>query len=193
MKREVLSRTVALRARKFAVEEIRVGPGEQGLRHIIRHPGAAVILPLREVETGEGTMQRIVAIRNFRVAPGVELLELPAGTLEPPEAPEVTAARELEEETGYSAATLRLLGRFYTTPGMTDELMWAYVATGLTPIGQRLEPDEDIRVEEFSPRGLLDAMDRGELVDGKSMLCLLLALRLGLFGDESRAGGGGGR
>lgn len=124
-------------------------------------------------------------IHNRRPAigppPGKQLWELPAGTLEPPEPPEQCAARELIEETGYRAATLRPLGRFYTTPGMTDELMWAFIATGLEQIGQALEADEDLTVEAMEPRRVLAMMDRGDLLDAKTMLSLLLAQRLGLL------------
>ncbi|MCC6284401.1 MAG: NUDIX hydrolase [Phycisphaerales bacterium] len=166
-------RTV-LRTRKFDVEELQT---EAGVRHVIRHPGAVVLLPLRETAAGV----RIVAIRNRRIAVGEALLELPAGTLEPPEPPASTAARELEEETGYGAATLELLGRFHTTPGMTDELMHAYIARGLRPVGQRLEAGEEIQVVELSPVELWRAVDRGDVRDAKTLACLLLALRKGML------------
>jgi ADP-ribose pyrophosphatase len=94
---------VVLRTRKFDVEEVLT---PDGVRHVIRHPGAVVVLPLREGPAG----CRVVAIRNRRVAVGEELLELPAGTMEPPEPPEVTAARELEEETGFHAGNHRTPG-----------------------------------------------------------------------------------
>lgn len=175
--------TLLHRGRKFNLELLTL-PGPDGRpirREVIRHPGAAVILPL----LGSPPAQRIVMIHNRRPAigppPGKQLWELPAGTLEPPEPPEQCAARELIEETGYRAATLRPLGRFYTTPGMTDELMWAFIATGLEQIGQALEADEDLTVEAMEPRRVLAMMDRGDLLDAKTMLSLLLAQRLGLL------------
>jgi ADP-ribose pyrophosphatase len=137
-----------------------------------------VILPLLDGPEG----RRVVMIRNRRPAVGKVLWELPAGTLEPPEAPETCAARELAEETGYRAATIEPLGRFYTTPGMTDELMWAFVATGLSEVGQRLEADEDLAVEPVAPGRVLAMIDSGELMDGKSVASILLAQRRGLLG-----------
>jgi ADP-ribose pyrophosphatase len=168
------------RGRKFSLEVItRAGrDGRPAEWEVIRHPGAAVILPL--LEAGAGL--RIVLIRNQRVAVGAAIWELPAGTLEPPEAPEACAARELVEETGYQAATILPLGRFYSTPGMTDEVMWVYWATGLRQVGQRLEADEDMTVEPLAPRRVLEMIDGGEIVDGKTIASVLLAQRRGLLG-----------
>jgi ADP-ribose pyrophosphatase len=168
------------RGRKFTLEVItRTGrDGRPAEWEVIRHPGAAVILPL--LEGPEGV--RIVLIHNRRPAVGAVLWELPAGTLEPPEAPDACAARELVEETGYEAATIRPLGRFYSTPGMTDEVMWAYAATGLRQVGQRLEADEDMTVEARDPRRVLEMIDRGEIMDAKTIASVLLAQRQGLLG-----------
>jgi ADP-ribose pyrophosphatase len=174
------------RGRKFSLELL-TGKSREGREihwEVIRHPGAAVILPLLD-ETAEGRQGRspkVVMIRNRRPAVGQTLWELPAGTLEPPEPPETCAARELEEETGYRAATIPALGRFYTTPGMTDELMWAFIATELTPVGQRLEADEDVTVEALAPERVLGMIDAGEIMDGKTIASILLAQRRGLIG-----------
>ncbi len=167
------------RGRKFSLEEVTLtGREGQPIRwEVIRHPGAAVILPLLEGAGGP----RIVMIRNRRPAVGKTLWELPAGTLEPPEAPELCAARELMEETGYAAATIEPLGRFYTTPGMTDELMWSFVARGLREVGQRLEADEEMTVEPVKPERVLEMIDTGEIMDGKTIASVLLAWRRGLF------------
>jgi ADP-ribose pyrophosphatase len=127
----------------------------------------------------------VVFIRNFRIATERRLLELPAGTLEPPEPLEACAARELVEETGYRAATLRPLGRFYTSPGLSDELMHAFAATDLREVGQDLEEDEDLTVEVVPANKVLGLLRSGELVDGKSMLAILLAWREGLLSAES--------
>lgn len=171
-------RRTLLACAKFSVEERLVvgADGVERARQVIRHPGAVVILPI--LESG------LVFVRNKRVAVDAELLELPAGTLEPGEDPVACARRELEEETGYSCATIEPLCRFYTTPGMTDELMWAYAASGLREVGQRLEADEEIRVEVLSPHEAIRAIENGELRDGKSMLTLLEALRRGMIAVE---------
>jgi ADP-ribose pyrophosphatase len=170
------SRTLLHKGRKFDFELIEFvgGDGNPVRREVVRHPGAVVILPVLD----DG---RLVLIRNIRASVDKALFELPAGTLEPPEPPEACAARELIEETGYRAATLTPLGRFYTSPGMSDELMRAFIATGLTHVGQHLETDERITVVEMPSAAVLGMIDAGELVDAKSMLTLLWAMRRGLI------------
>jgi len=137
------------------------------VRDVVRHPGAVVILPVLD----DG---RYVLIRNRRQAVDQTMWELCAGTLEPPEPPDQCAARELIEETGYEAQHIELLGRFYTTPGFCDEFMYAYVATGLKHIGQRLEPGEHIETFIRSPDEVREMVRNGDLVDAKSMLTILL-------------------
>lgn len=165
---------------KFDFEQVtfRGGDGRVVRREVVRHPGAVVILPLLDAR---GPDQRIVMIRNQRFTLERELWELPAGTMEPPESPAKTAERELEEETGYSTRQIRPLGTFFTTPGMTDELMHAFVATDLSRVPQRLEEDERIRVEVVSVDRAFELLDQGDLMDAKSMLTLLLAKRRGLI------------
>ncbi|HSW46678.1 MAG TPA: NUDIX hydrolase, partial [Phycisphaerae bacterium] len=106
-----------LRARKFTVIRRTYDHPSLGqvAREMVVHPGAVTILPLLSAE-------EVVLIHNTRFTVGRELLELPAGTLDPPESPIDCAARELEEETGYVAGRLEPLCEFYTTPGFTDEL-----------------------------------------------------------------------
>lgn len=146
---------------------------------LVRHRGAACVVPI--IDTPDGP--EVVLVRNDRVAIGGFLLELPAGGLDEGEDPAVAAARELEEETGFRAATVEPLCRFYTTPGLTDELMHAFVARGLVQVGQRLEPYEVLTVERVAARVLFSMIDRGELTDGKTVLALLLAQRRGALPD----------
>ena len=103
---------------------------------------------------------------------GRELLELPAGTLGPPEPPIQCAARELEEETGYVAGHLEPLCEFYTSPGFTNERMSVFVATDLRATAQRLEPTEQIRVEIMSLEDALAATTDGRIIDGKTIAAL---------------------
>jgi ADP-ribose pyrophosphatase len=174
-----MDRRTLHRGAKFDLEVVTLaGPGGTPIqREVVRHPGSVVILPILDDPAGP----RVVLIRNRRVALGKEIYELPAGTLEPMEKPEECAARELAEETGYEAATLTPLGRFYTTPGITDELMWAFLGTGLRPVGQSLEADESLTVELATPERALAMVESGELMDAKSMLTLLLAKRGGMI------------
>jgi ADP-ribose pyrophosphatase len=131
-------------------------------RDIVRHKGAVTIVPVLD----DG---RLVMIRNYRIAVDDRLWEFPAGGLEVGEDPRLAAGRELEEETGYHAASIELLGTFYTSPGFADEFMRAYVATGLTEVGQRLEPGEDIEVHRVTPDQLLNMIDDNTIRDGKTI------------------------
>jgi ADP-ribose pyrophosphatase len=139
--------------------------GSEITREVVVHPGAVVILPLLP----DG---RIVLIRNFRPTVEEELLELPAGTREPGEQPLTTAQRELEEETGYRAESWSLLAEFYTSPGILTEKMFAYMATGLTHVGQRLDESEEIVVTPLAKEDVLARLMRGEFRDGKTMATL---------------------
>lgn len=172
----VTDRQILHKGRKFDFERltIRAASGQVMQREIVRHPGAVVIVPVLD----DG---RVVLIRVHRHALEKTQVECCAGTIEKGEPPELCAARELVEETGYEAASLIPLGSFWTTPGMTDERMHAYVATGLRPVGQKLEEDEAITVFTARSGEALAMIDRGELSDGKSMLALLLAERRGLL------------
>jgi ADP-ribose pyrophosphatase len=136
-------------------------------REVVRHPGAVVIVPVLDDE-------HLVMIRNYRIAVDDRLWEFPAGKLERGEDPARAASRELEEETGYRAASVRKLGEFYTSPGFADELMHAYAAEDLSHVGQRLEAGEDIHVQVTPTAEALRMTRDGRLRDGKSIAALLL-------------------
>lgn len=172
-------RTLSKGAKFDFVEAAFDGPsGIEIRRQYVQHPGAVVVLPLLKTPQGP----QVVFVRNRRVALGRFVLELPAGTRDKPgEEPLATAARELVEETGYSAATLAPLFRFYTGPGLTDEFMHAFLATELSQVGQRLEADEQMSVRAYGVRDALALIDDGELVDAKSIAVLLYAERRGLL------------
>jgi len=157
-----------LKTSKFKIVRrmIEAGGDEPVTKELMVHPGGAVILPI----TNDG---RIVMVYNYRWSVNRELLELPAGTLEPLEEPEECACRELEEETGYAAGTLRPLCRFYTSPGVTNELMHGFVATDLTQHEQHLSDDEKIKVEIMSFEQVEHAMRTGRIMDGKTLALLL--------------------
>ncbi len=142
------TRRLIHKGRKFDFEmvNVRLPSGRSVEREVVRHPGAVVIIPVLDDH-------RVALIRNYRIALGMTVFECPAGTLEPPEPPETCASRELIEETGFRAATLIPLGWFYTTPGLTDEKMYAFVARGADargagPAGRRVhhrDPRSDRR------------------------------------------------
>lgn len=184
----VTARRTIHKGRKFDFEIASVRQGGKVLdREVVRHPGAVTVLPVLD----DG---RLILVRNFRFAVEQRLLECCAGTIERGEEPARCAERELIEETGYRSDHLIPLGAFYTTPGMTDERMHAFVATNLSHVGQALEEDESIDVETLDAAQVLDMIDRGEIVDGKSIATILMAERRGLLRSPAAGGyGHGGR
>ncbi|HYE61541.1 MAG TPA: NUDIX hydrolase [Phycisphaerales bacterium] len=168
-----MQRQLIHKGAKFSFERLTLTgtDGKPLTREVVRHPGAVVIVPILDEPTG----RKVVFIKNWRIAVEDWLVELPAGTLEAGEDPAHCAARELEEETGYTAATIVPLGRFYTSPGLSDELMWAYAATGLKNVGQKLEPDERVVVHPIGVNEALAMIARAKLTDGKSIAAVLMA------------------
>ncbi|MHC4982242.1 MAG: NUDIX hydrolase [Planctomycetota bacterium] len=144
---------------------LRMPDGSVVRRDYFHYDGAAVVLPV----LNDG---RIVIIRNYRFAVDEHLYELPAGMLNKREDPLACAARELAEETGYAAANIEKLGEFYTGPGTTDELMHAYLATGLTDGRQNLEKYEQITVEVFTEDKIREMVASGDIHDGKTIATL---------------------
>jgi ADP-ribose pyrophosphatase len=172
---------------EFRVDTIERSDGSRGERDVVGHPGAVAVIALDHLD-------RVLLIRQWRSPAGRALLEIPAGTLDLDEAtgatedPDGAARRELEEETGYRAATWQHVASFWTAPGFASELMHLYLATDLTPAdGHRLGPDEDERLElrHEAVGGALELVDRGEIADAKTILALLWL-------DRHRARHGGG-
>jgi ADP-ribose pyrophosphatase len=149
-------------------ELVRLPNGHQTRLQLIRHPGAAAIVPL--ADSGE-----VVLVRQYRHATGGWLLEVPAGTLDPAEAPIDCARRELAEEAGCEAAEFVDLGWVWTTPGFTDERIWLYLASGLRPAAQKLDDDETLSVERLPLSEAVARAERGEIEDAKSVCALLRA------------------
>ncbi|MCP3905222.1 MAG: NUDIX hydrolase [Planctomycetes bacterium] len=152
--------------------------GRAVVREIVHHPGAVVIVPVLDDD-------RVVLIRNHRIAVDEVLWELPAGTMEPGEEPAATAARELTEETGYAARHVTALTQFYTSPGFCDELLHVFVAEDLSFVGQDLDAGETIEVVELPRDETLAMIDDGRIRDGKTIAGLLQWQRV----REARAGG----
>ena len=160
---------------RLEVDRVRMPDGGESVREVVRHRGAAVVLPILD----DG---RVVLVRQFRYPVGETLLELPAGTLEPGEDPLVCAARELTEETGYTATSVTPLGRFYAAPGYTDEGLQAVLATGLR-LTDNAEPDPDeiIEVEIVAVDELVSGISAGEVRDSKTLATILLARLQGVL------------
>jgi ADP-ribose pyrophosphatase len=152
---------------KLDVDRVRLPDGGEARWEVVRHPGAVVIVPVLP----DG---RLLFIRQFRYPVRQTLWELPAGTLRPGEEPEACARRELEEETGYRAENWAFLGDFFTTPGFTDEHMYAFLAEGLRPTVQELEADEFIEVVPLPWTEVEHRVAANEIHDGKTLAALYL-------------------
>jgi ADP-ribose pyrophosphatase len=159
---------VLFQGRRFRVErQVQVGPdGREHVWDFVRHPGAAVILPLLD----DG---RLCLVRNARPAVGQTLIELPAGTLEPGEDPAETAHRELAEETGYRAGRIEHLISFYSSPGICDEHMHLYLAQDLTAGPMSLDPGEELEPLLCSWDEALALIHSGRIHDAKTLAGLL--------------------
>ncbi len=160
---------------EMVTEEIALPNGRTATLDLIRHPGAAAVVPFLSAEK---EAEQVLLIRQYRHAAGGTIYEVPAGKLEPDEAPELCATRELEEETGYRAGRIERLGEILTTPGFTDEKIHLFAAFELTPAPQALEDDEIIELAPMSLREALDLVWSGELTDAKSVAALVHAARL---------------
>ena len=141
--------------------------GRQVVRDIVTHPGAVVVLPVLP----DG---RLVLVRQYRRAVNRWLFELPAGTRDRRESDRACARRELEEETGWRAARLRLLSRFYAAPGCLSERMTLFLATGLRPGTAHPEPDERLTPMTMTLHTALKKIQTGAICDAKTMIGLLL-------------------
>jgi ADP-ribose pyrophosphatase len=171
----------------FRIDTIEDASGGVRTREVVAHPGAVAIVPL----DGDD----LLMVRQHRTAVGRALLEIPAGTLDHAadgrlEAPDSAAARELAEETGFRAATWRGLGRFYSAPGFTDELMHLFLAYDLAPIEDYDGPDVDehLVVERVPWRDALAMLERGEIEDAKTVVGLLWLARLAAQDDPALKG-----
>jgi len=156
---------------RLDVDTVRFPDGSTGQLELIRHPGAAAIVPCAsDPPEADPT---ILLIRQYRYATGGELWEIPAGTLDPGEDPEVCARRELLEETGVTAARLQRLTSIWTTPGFTNEVIHLYLATGLTMGEPSRERDEFIEVVPQPLSRVLALIRDGEIRDAKTVVAIL--------------------
>lgn len=155
-------------------EEIEYPNGLIATRDVVRHPGAVVIIPIRDPQT-------ILFVRQYRHPIGRTILELPAGTLEPGEEPLNCAQREIAEEVGYSARTWTSLGGVFPAPGFCDEYQHLFLATDLYEHQLPGDEDEIIEIQEV-PCSAITAMVQDHVIqDGKTLAALFRARLAGLL------------
>ena len=140
--------------------------GKQAVREIIHHNGAAAVIAFDE-------NNRLLMVRQYRYAIGQELLEIPAGKIDPGETPEQCAARELVEETGYRAGKLTELGVVYPIAAYSSEAQYLFYAENLTPDKQHLDEDEFLSVEHVDFGTAFDMVMNGEITDSKTQIGIL--------------------
>lgn len=167
---ELLKSEVLMKGRAFAIrrDHLKTPDGRETKFEIIEHGGSVVIIPIDE-------NGNVLLVRQYRHATGGDLLELPAGTLDDAEDPDVCAAREIREETGKAADNLTKLGQFYLAPGYSTEFMIVYLATGLSDNPLEADADEFLSVESIPVAEAIQMAERGEIPDAKSLAALFLA------------------
>jgi ADP-ribose pyrophosphatase len=162
------------------IDDVRFPNGSHGELEMVRHPGASAVVPF--LTDPYGPDPQILLIRQFRHAADDFIYEIPAGKLDGKEDPATCAERELREETGCTAARIEHVYTFFTTPGFTDEVIHAFMATGLTRGEVAHEKDEFMSVETVTLAHALELIKTGELKDAKTALSILFVagFRLGI-------------
>ena len=170
MKFELLDSEMIFKGRAFAIrrDNLRTPDGSTTKFDIVEHHGSVVILPV----DNDGNL---LLVRQYRHAAADDLLELPAGTLEPDEEPALCAAREVREETGMGAGQLKELGKFYLAPGYSTELMTVFLATDLRIDPLDPDADEFLEVEKIPLAEVLSMAEAGQMPDAKTLAALLMA------------------
>jgi len=149
---------------------VRLPDGTLAQREFVVHPGAALVVPV----LADGNL---VAVRQFRYPVGEVFLEFPAGKIDPGETALSTARRELAEEAGYEAASFAPLGRVHSVVGYSDEAIDFFIAEGLTFVGANPDVGEFLEAVTISVEGMLQALDRGEITDAKTVAALFMYVR----------------
>ncbi len=167
---ELLKSEIVYPGRAFTIrrDTLRMPDARETSFDIVEHVGSVIILPLE----ADGNL---LFVRQYRHAAGLDLLELPAGTLDKDELPETCATREVREETGMAAGKLEALGGFYLAPGYSTEFMHVYLATELHYDPLEADADEFLTVERFPLKEALAMFESGEIRDAKSLAAIMLA------------------
>lgn len=149
---------------QLRVDDVILPDGAKSKREYVVHRGGVGILAVVDGE--------ILLVRQFRYPYREEVLEIPAGKLEKGEQPEVCAVRELQEETGYSARSVRKIGVFYPSPGYTDEKLYIYLAEDVTAGIEHLDEGEFLSCERLPLSNALAKISGGEIRDAKTVIAI---------------------
>jgi ADP-ribose pyrophosphatase len=149
-------------------DQVRLSNGSETGREYIVHPGAVLVVPVLDD-------RRLVFERQFRYPLRKAFIELPAGKIDPNEAPLTTGQRELLEETGYTAREWRYLAALHPCIGYSDEIIHIYLASGLQAGEHSRDHDESLEVFTLTLDEAMQALRRGEITDGKTMIALFWA------------------
>ncbi|WP_042145804.1 NUDIX domain-containing protein [Paucisalibacillus sp. EB02] len=153
---------------KLQVDDVVLPNGKEAKRELIKHPGAVAIIPITKDK-------KIVLVEQYRKPLGKSIIEIPAGKLEPGESPELTAVRELEEETGYTTKKLTKVTSFYTSPGFADELMLIYLTNELEKLDfpPALDEDEFVEILELTLEEAKQYVEEQRIHDAKTNYAIL--------------------
>lgn len=150
------------------VDNVQLPNAKTARREVVRHPGAVAIIPI----DADG---KIIMVEQFRYPIGRALLEIPAGTLNPGEDPDLCAIRELQEEIGYKPGSLDKIGGIYLAPGYSSEFIHLYLAKNLVQSQLTMDEDEFIEISRLTFDDVLKKMASGEIADAKTISAILLA------------------
>ncbi|MDD3677976.1 MAG: NUDIX hydrolase [Dehalococcoidales bacterium] len=168
MEEETLSSKIAFNGEilNVRVDEIRLPGGRKSTREIIEHSDAVAVVPIDR----NGNM---ILVRQYRRGAAKDLLEIPAGCVEPGENPEETVKRELQEEIGYLPNKITSMGGFYASPGYNTEYLYLYLATELVPAKLHAEDTDSIEVVPVPIKSITDYIKSGKICDAKSVAGIL--------------------
>lgn len=153
---------------RFITKDVWVGSRVMQFK-MVEHPGAAATLVVKD--------GLVLLVEQYRPAAGRNMLELPAGTIDRTETSVECAQRELQEETGYTAENWESLGHLYPTPGYTNEVLYLFLASGLSKGEQQLDEGEDIKVRWVPLADVEEMIDNGEINDAKTIIAIFKYIR----------------
>lgn len=157
------------RAIRVRVATVRKPDGTETTREIVEHEGVIAAIPIDNEDN-------VLLVRQYRTPAGRDLLEIPAGGIDPGEDPEATVIRELQEEIGYKPGKLVRLGGFFSAPGYATEYLHVYLATGLTPSRLHAEDTDEIELVKVPLTEVRGLISSGQIEDAKSIAGLLMYL-----------------